>query len=79
MIEQVECEDDIPDLVTCSTNPLTGQPSTCADIPSAAQYYGIAISTICKSPIAQIQCSGAGLVEEYCLKTCSACSKYVFG
>ena len=78
VIEEAKCEDKISDQVTCSVNPLTGQPLSCADIPLAAVHYNISISTVCKWPIAEIECSGGGTVEDYCLKTCSACGKYVF-
>ena len=78
VIEEARCEDRISDQVTCSVNPLTGQPSSCADIPLAAIHYNITISTVCKWPIAEIECNGGGTVEDYCLKTCSACSKYLF-
>ena len=78
VIEEAKCEDKISDQVTCSVNPLTGQPSSCADIPLAATHYNITIATVCKWPIAEIECSGGGTVEDHCPKTCSACSKYVF-
>ena len=69
------CEDQIPDTVTCPTNPLNGNPLSCDDIPLGLSEFGIPMSTICKSPISTqpISCIGGGNVEDYCRKTCSNC------
>ena len=61
--------------MNCNTNPATGQPFSCDDIPLASKHYNIPISTICKKPISAypISCNGGGNVEDYCRKTCSNC------
>ena len=75
------CEDQIPDTVTCPTNPLNGKPLSCDDIDMGLSEFGIPKSTICKNPISKIiqlgdnpnGCIGGGNVEDYCRKTCSNC------
>ena len=76
---EADCEDHIPDTVTCPKNPLTGKTLSCDDI--SLGFFDPAI--ICKNPISKIivnpvdnnpiGCIGGGNVEDYCRKTCSNC------